>query len=184
MTVQAAPASQFLVAAPSNVTSGVPFDVIVLALDPYGNIATSYQGTVTFSSSDTDPGVMLPTPYTFTTGSGGDNGVHDFVAGVTLITPGNQTITATDTANGITGNAAVTVSAPPTPPPGGGATGPRTPITNGVGQPAQQVVLLEQLFSSANEHESWYMPNHGPKRTTASPELLRCLYEWEYLGST
>jgi hypothetical protein len=148
VTVQAATPFDLLVTVPSSVVAGTPFDVIVSALDRYGNTATNYQGTVTFGSSDTDPGVMLPGAYTFTTGSGGDNGVHDFVAGATLVTAGDQTITATDAANAITGNAAVLVSAPPTPPPGGGASGLRTPITNGVGPAAQQVVLLDHIFSS------------------------------------
>jgi hypothetical protein len=99
VTVQAGSATQFQVIAPPTASSGIPFDLILVALDPYGNIATSYQGTVTFNCTDTDPGVMLPGTYTFTTGSGGDNGVHDFVAGATLITPGDQTITASDTVN-------------------------------------------------------------------------------------
>jgi hypothetical protein len=130
------------------VVSGAPFNVIIAALDQYGNIAINYQGTVSFNSSDTDPGVRLPGTYTFTTGSGSDNGVHDFVAGATLITPGTQTITATDTASGITDSSTVMVSPPPVPPPGGGATGPRTPITNGVEQTAPQVILLDRVFSS------------------------------------
>src|SRR5262249_6915553 len=65
----------------------------VRAVDAYGNVATSYAGTVTFSSSDAQAG--LPSAYTFTTGAGGDNGVHTFSA--TLKTAGSQSITATDT---------------------------------------------------------------------------------------
>ena len=146
VSVQAASATQLQVIAPSTAASGTPFDLIVVALYPYGNTATNYQGTVAFSTSDSDPGVKLPAAYTFTTGGGGDNGAHAFLAGVTLITPGNQTITVTDTANTITGNATVTIS----PPPGGNAAEPQTPITN-AGQPAQQVVLLDRLFSSFTE---------------------------------
>jgi hypothetical protein len=145
VAVQASQAEQFLVTAPSTVSSGVQFEVIVIAVDSYGNIATNYQGTVTLTSTDTAPGVTLPTPYTFTIGSEGDNGVHDFVGGVTLVMPGNQTITVSDAANAITGNATVTVS----PPPGGDASKPQTPITN-VGQPVHRLVLLDRLFAALN----------------------------------
>jgi hypothetical protein len=51
--------------------------------------------------------------FTWTTGSDGDNGLHDFLAGVTLITSGEQTLTLTDTVSGITGSATVTVGAGP-----------------------------------------------------------------------
>ena len=117
IAVDPAAADHFLVSAPSTATSGMPFDLIVTALDPYGNIDTNYQGTVAFASSDTDPGVVLPSPYTFTTGAGGDDGVHDFAAGVTLITAGDQTLTATDSAGGISGSATVTVASGANPPP-------------------------------------------------------------------
>ena len=78
-------------------------------MDPYGNTAVNYQGTVTFSTSDTDAGVVLPADDTFTAA---DAGVHTFSGAVTLITPGDQTITATDTASGITRTATVTVVPP------------------------------------------------------------------------
>jgi predicted outer membrane repeat protein len=134
VTVDAANADHFLVTAPSTATSDMPFDVIVTALDPYGNTDTNYHGSVAFTSSDTDPGVVLPGMYTFTTGSGEDNGVHGFLAGVALITPGDQTLTVADTANGsVSGNAAITVTSPAAPP-GGAASGP------------QQVAVLDQLF--------------------------------------
>jgi sugar lactone lactonase YvrE len=99
-------AAYFAVAAPASVPSGTPFDVTITALDPYGNTAVNYQGTVTFSTSDTDPGIVLPADYTFTAA---DAGVHTFTGGVTLITSGDQTITATDTASGITRTVTVTV---------------------------------------------------------------------------
>jgi Domain of unknown function (DUF5050) len=99
----------FAVAAPASASAGSPFDITVTALDPYGNTAVNYQGTVTFSTSDTDPGVVLPADYTFTAA---DAGVQTFTGGVTLITPGDQTITATDTASGITRSVTVTVVPP------------------------------------------------------------------------
>jgi hypothetical protein len=114
VTVTPAPAVQFIVTAPAQVTSGVPVDLMVTAEDAYGNIDTNYQGTVTFSTTDPDPGVVLPANYTFTAA---DAGVHTFTntgRGETiLITLGDQTITVTDTTDGtITGSATVTVNSP------------------------------------------------------------------------
>ena len=107
----AGPATQFQISALAQVTSGTPFDVTVTALDANGLTAVGYVGTVTLSSTDTDPGVVLPPDYTFTAG---DQGVHTFVGGITLITVGNQTITATDTADQtITGTATVMVNPGP-----------------------------------------------------------------------
>jgi hypothetical protein len=144
IVVAPAAASQFQISAPATAVSGTPFDLTVTALDPYGNIATNYQGTVAFTSSDADLGVVLPAVYTFTTGNGGDNGVHTFPAEVTLMTSGDQTLTVTDTASGIAGSATVTVTSP-APSPGGGATGAETPSGNA--EPtAQQVFLLDQIF--------------------------------------
>jgi hypothetical protein len=109
--VTSGPATQLQVSAPAQVTSGTPFDVTVTALDANGLTAVGYVGTMTFSATDADPGVVLPADYTFTAG---DQGMHTFVGGFTLITVGNQTVTATDTADPtITGNATVTVNPGP-----------------------------------------------------------------------
>ena len=89
-------ASQFLVAAPLQATSGTPFTFTVTAQDQYGNTVTGYAGTVHFTSTDGDPAVVLPANSTLTNGFGTFN--------ATLQTAGNQTLTATDTAhNSITG---------------------------------------------------------------------------------
>jgi plastocyanin len=106
VAVVAAPASQLLITAPATAASGTPFDVTLTALDPYGNVDMNYGGTVTWISSDTDPGIVLPADYTF---QSTDSGMVTFTGGVTLITTGSQTLTATDTASGITGTVAVTV---------------------------------------------------------------------------
>ena len=108
IVVTPAPAVSFALSAPASVSSGTPFDVTVTALDPYGNTDTNHQGTVTFATSDTDPGVVLPPDYTF---QPADAGMVIFPGGVTLITPGDQTLTVTDTVSGITGGATVTVTA-------------------------------------------------------------------------
>jgi hypothetical protein len=111
VSVTAAPATMFYISANSTVTSGTPFDVTVYALDPYSNVDTHYGGTVTWTTTDSDSNVIVPQDYTF---QPSDAGVVYYPGGVTLITPGDQTITATDTVSGITGSAIVTVTAGPT----------------------------------------------------------------------
>jgi hypothetical protein len=93
-----ASASRFVLTAPARVTAGMPFDVTVTAVDIFGQVAAGYRGTVTFSTTDPDPGVVLPADYPFTAA---DGGVHTFtdtgLGETTLRTRGRQTITATDT---------------------------------------------------------------------------------------
>jgi hypothetical protein len=101
-----ASASAFVVTAPGPATAGTPFDLTVKAVDPFGQTALGYTGTVHFSS--TDGQAVLPSDYTFTSG---DAGMHTFASGVTVKTAGTQTVTATDTATGsITGGASVNVN--------------------------------------------------------------------------
>jgi hypothetical protein len=75
---------------PSPTIAGSAGSFTVTARDPYGNIATSYTGTVHFTSSDGK--ASLPSNYIF---NAADGGVHIFSA--TLKTAGIQSITATDT---------------------------------------------------------------------------------------
>jgi hypothetical protein len=105
--------SRIHITARSTAIAGTAFDITVTALDANGNIDIGYQGTVTFSTTDPDTGVVLPADYAFTTGSGGDNGVHTFPGGVTLITVGDQTLTATDTVSGTTVSVSITVGLGP-----------------------------------------------------------------------
>jgi N-acetylneuraminic acid mutarotase len=91
LTITPAAPSYFTVSAPTAATAGNPVNVAVTAYDHYGNIATGYAGTVNLSS--TDPAANLG-GYTFTTGTGKDNGVHTFP--ITLKTAGSQTITVSD----------------------------------------------------------------------------------------
>ena len=92
VTVGAGTASQFVLAAPSGpFVAGQDFAVEVLAQDSAGNEATSYRGTVRFTSKDVIAG--LPANYTFTAA---DNGRHSF--NVVLRTAANpQHLTVTDT---------------------------------------------------------------------------------------
>ncbi len=89
------PATSLQVTTASPLTAGVATGVTVTAKDAHGNTATSYTGTVSFSS--TDGSAVLPGNYTFVAG---DNGSHTFASGVTLKTAGSQTVTATDTVTG------------------------------------------------------------------------------------
>jgi plastocyanin len=100
-------AASLVVSAASNVTAGSPFDVTVTAVDVNGHTVTGYTGTVAFSSTDPSPAV-LPPNYTFTSS---DQGTHMFSGGVTLFTPGAQTLTVHDTAHtSIMGSTTITVT--------------------------------------------------------------------------
>jgi hypothetical protein len=81
-----ATATHFSVSGPMNVPSGTPFSFNVIALDASNNPVTTYSGTVQFSS--TDPQAQLPANSEVTSGRG--------TLSATLITAGNQMITATD----------------------------------------------------------------------------------------
>ena len=84
--------------------AGVGHTVTVTALDPYGNVATSYAGTIHISSSD--PAAVLPADYTFVAA---DKGIHRLT--LTLKTAGSRSVTATDTATAkITGSQTVSVT--------------------------------------------------------------------------
>lgn len=94
VVVNAGSATHFQVDAPPGAFSGTAFNVNVIALDPFGNPATSYSGTVHFASSDS--AAVLPANATLT------NGTSTFR--VTLVTSSVQTLTATDTvSSSITG---------------------------------------------------------------------------------
>jgi predicted outer membrane repeat protein len=102
---QASASALVLTGLPSSATAGTPLNVTTTAVDPFGQTALGYTGTVHFTSSD--PQAALPGDYTFTSA---DAGVHTF--SITLKTAGSQSITATDTASSsITGTqAAITVT--------------------------------------------------------------------------
>jgi len=101
-TQAAGPAATFTLSLPANTTAGVVFAFTVTAIDIHSLTATSYTGTVTFSSND--PLATLPANGTLV------NGVGVFSA--TLFSTASQTITATDTVTStITGHASATVAA-------------------------------------------------------------------------
>jgi len=82
------PAIQFVVSAPASVAPGVPFRISVTATDANNNIASSYAGTIHFTS--TDAAAALPNDSALNMGAG--------TFSVTLNTTGPQIITVADTA--------------------------------------------------------------------------------------
>ena len=94
ITVTPAAASQFVVSGSGNVPVGTAFNFTVTAEDPFGNVATGYNGIVHFTSSDAQAVLPANAPLV--------QGMAPFTA--TLQTSGNQTLTATDTVtNTVTG---------------------------------------------------------------------------------
>jgi hypothetical protein len=89
LTVTAQTASRWAVHAPSQVHPGQPFQLLVVAQDPYTNLAATYTGTVSLTASD--PLAELPAPSTFTPA---DEGARTF--SVTLHATGTRWITITD----------------------------------------------------------------------------------------
>jgi hypothetical protein len=87
-----APVSMGVTSLPSPDTAGTALGVVVMALDIYGNRATSYAGTVHFATTDAQ--ASIPPDYTFTTA---DQGAHGFT--VVLKTAGTQSFSVTDTVN-------------------------------------------------------------------------------------
>jgi hypothetical protein len=80
---------------------GTTFSFTVTAYDPYGNVATGYNGTVHFTS--TDPLAVLPPDASLSNGTGRFN--------ATLNTAGNQLLVATDQANpSLTGESDIPVA--------------------------------------------------------------------------
>jgi len=80
-------ATHFSVTAPQDATVGSSFNFTVTALDASNNTATTYSGTVRFTSSDSQ--AVLPANSTLTNGTGTFSAI--------LNTSGSQTITGIDT---------------------------------------------------------------------------------------
>jgi hypothetical protein len=94
----------------TTVNIGEALTATVSALDEFGDIAPSYTGTITFTSSATL--VVLPANYTFT---GSDAGIHIFTNGVIFNQAGVFTLTVTDVnAPNLTDSITVTVIGPST----------------------------------------------------------------------
>jgi serine/threonine protein kinase len=99
---------RFKLAVPPKVVAGKPFNVNVNVYDPTGIWTNGYRGTVHFAC--TDKAATLPGDYKFS----GTEGVHTFTNQVTLRTPGEWSLTVTDTAfPGLTATVILTVQSPP-----------------------------------------------------------------------
>jgi len=73
---------------PANIYTRAQFSVGITALDASNNLATSYSGTAQLKS--TDSAAIFPSPVALSAGAGSANVVFE--------SPGNQTLTATDSA--------------------------------------------------------------------------------------
>jgi hypothetical protein len=159
---------------PSSVTAGTAYNFTVTAFDAYGNIATGYRGTVTFSSSDSQS--VLPSNYPFISS---DAGAHSFSA--TLNTAGTQSITATDTVNaGITGTEAgiMVVSVQPT----AGISGPSVGVP---GQPLSYTLTASEsgLSSSTVYSYSVQWGDGGPAQSFSGPSGTQARHAYTTPGN-
>src|SRR5208337_4721832 len=94
-------ATHFSVTAQGNAVAGTAFNITVTALDTTNNTVATYSGTVHFTSTDAQ--AVFPAVSALASGTG--------TFTVTLMTPGTQTVTATDAAS-ITGTSnSITVTA-------------------------------------------------------------------------
>jgi hypothetical protein len=103
--VTPAAAAKFVVSGyPSPAMAGTVNTFRVAALDAFSNVVTDYDGTVKFSSTDTQ--AILPHDYTF---RDSDQGAHIFAA--VMRTAGSQSLTVTSTTGDVlTGSQAITVT--------------------------------------------------------------------------
>ncbi len=109
IVVSPAPVSQLILSGlSSSATVGVAQSLKVTAEDPYGNVATTYAGTVQFTSSDS--AATLPANSTFTTTNGG---VQTF--SITFGTAGTQSVTVTDPGHNIAATQSGIVVSPAAP---------------------------------------------------------------------
>jgi hypothetical protein len=136
-----ASASAFVLTAPATVTAGTPFDVTVRVVDIFGQTALGYTGTVTFSTTDPNPAVVLPAAYTFTAG---DQGTHTFSGGFTLLTPGAWALTAADLTGGFSASVSITVTGG-----GGGGPAPSAP------RPPNNFAVGDRLFAALPAELAW-----------------------------
>jgi hypothetical protein len=141
VNVQPGALDHFEVAAPAGTTAGSPFSFVVSALDAFNNVIPTYGGTVQFTGSDGQ--ATLPVPYTFTTGQGGDDGVHTFT-GVTLRTAGPQTIDVADTLDG----AALASTSVAVSPGAAAAFAMSHPATIAAGLPFNLIVKVEDAYGN------------------------------------
>jgi hypothetical protein len=116
-----------VISAPSTVVANAPFSATVTAMYQ-GHVDTVIDGPIHFTT--TDKAALLPTLYVFTAA---DAGVHTFT-GLTLVTPGNQTVTVSDyDATPVAGSTNILVTAAPADP------------ADSVSTESQGVIVLKNL---------------------------------------
>jgi hypothetical protein len=109
LTVNPGAADLLVVSGQSSVTAGTGFPVTITAKDAWGNTASGYNGSVTFTSSDGQPVLVSPASFTLTRGVGTAivtlDIAHTIVLTATGAAPGSgENITGTN--NNITVNPA------------------------------------------------------------------------------
>lgn len=97
------PASGFDLATATSADPGQPQDITITVRDAFGDVVGDFTGTIRFTSSD--PLATLPADYAFTLA---DAGMHAFPAGLTLRTPGTQTVTVS--AGSLSSTVSITVN--------------------------------------------------------------------------
>jgi len=153
-TVPSTTATHFFLTVPETGTVGKPLEVGVIALDASDHWVQDFTGTVTLTS--TGAGDMLPGPFTF------DHGFHEFT-----MTPGStgpDTITATDSADSITGDVTPTVLAAPV------ATHffVIVPRTNGEGDEDEQGDQIPVTVIALDQSDHWVKDYTGTAALTSS----------------
>ncbi len=123
---------------PASIIAGISGSLEVMAVDPYGNLAPGYRGTVYFSS--TDPRAVLPAGYTFTAA---DNGSH--AVSITLKTAGAQALTATDS---VLGSSSTQSSISVVPAPARSVVLSGFPVTITTGTPGALTVTLQDAYGN------------------------------------
>lgn len=94
VAVSPGPATSFTVTPGNSYAAGASNSVTVQANDSYGNVASGYTGTISFTSTESGE-ANLPANYTF---QATDTGTHVFNT-VVICSIGTATVTATDTIN-------------------------------------------------------------------------------------
>ena len=146
-----AAAKTLYVNAPQYGIAHTAFSFTVSALDPYGNTATSYNGTVSFSTTDVGPGAAVPANATLV------SGVGTFIA--TLVTVGNQILSATDTVNNtISGSSTIDVPVTVSIPAAGGTRGSTVNVKINVNNLDDPASALGQSGLSGGNFVLYYDP--------------------------
>ncbi|MCJ7606896.1 MAG: hypothetical protein MUO94_03500 [Thermoplasmata archaeon] len=101
------PTTMEMTGTPSSVFAEDTFSATVTVLDQYGDPCLGYDGTVSFSTTDSDGGVDLPDDYEFVLG---DSGVREFTDEFVLMTSGDWDVMVTD--GSLSDSVTVTVLAP------------------------------------------------------------------------